>query len=104
MASLFGADTYEVTCPLKYLSLVPEPASEARTGWRQSVRAYHARNNQRLKIGQVVQLRPGITPTTVIIEQLSPLIGRSSGTRYRIARRDIAHPVTQTPSTPTLSL
>jgi len=92
----------EVSCPLKYLSLVPEPASEARTGWRQSVRSYHARKNQPLTIGQVVQLNPGITPSTVTIERLKPLIGRSCGTPYRISRRDIAHPQEQTPSIPTV--
>jgi len=95
-----GMGIYEVTCPLKYLSLAPEPASEASTGWRQRVRSYHAHQGQRLTIGQVVQLKPGTTPSSVTIESLKPLIGRSSGIRYRIHRRDIAQPVEQPSSAP----
>lgn len=84
-----------VSCPLLYLSLVPEPDREPHTGWRKAVRAYHTRMRQPLKKGQVVQLVPGCTPQSLIIESLRPLRGRHHDIVYRINRRHLAPPAQQ---------
>ena len=38
---------YEVNCPLSFLALVPQVANE---GWRERVRAHHARVNQKVVV------------------------------------------------------
>ena len=48
----------EVSCPLSFLELVPDPGGYG-TAWRQRVREYHARRNQKLIRNQIVKLTNG---------------------------------------------
>lgn len=50
----------EVSCPLAYLDMVPDPGGYA-TAWRGRVRAHHAKaaTFNGLKVGQKVRLKPG---------------------------------------------
>jgi len=52
----------EVSCPLSYLAMVPDPGGYA-TAWREKVRAHHAKASKfnGLKVGTKVKLRAGVT-------------------------------------------
>lgn len=51
----------EVSCPLKYLDMVPDPGSYA-TEWRKNVREWHARKKRYLpKLGEKVQVDNGLS-------------------------------------------
>src|SRR5436190_1058570 len=47
---------YQVSCPLKYLDMAPQPEGEFARGWRDKVRAYHARRRRRLEVGKTYAL------------------------------------------------
>lgn len=78
----------EVTCPLSYLDMVPDPGSYA-TEWRKKVREYHARVGQKIEAGQVVKLTNG---QEYRITQVRPLkgVGVKDGVLYKIPRRMLA--------------
>ena len=76
-----GDGPYYYSCPLKYLSMVPEQNAE----WRRIVREHHARRTRRFSVGQQVEL-VGCTIPWVRITSTNPLQGEYQGTRYRIAR------------------
>lgn len=78
---------YYFTCPLSFLDLAPV----ADQAWRDSVRAYHAKQQTRralicsLKVGDRVTLHPNTAKIPeVVIERLKPLAGRYQFALYRI--------------------
>ena len=84
----------EVSCPLSYLDMVPDPGSYA-TKWREHVRAYHARkavtslDMKRLAIGDTVRLREGCKPRLFIVRDRKgrTILGDCGGITYRIPPR-----------------
>jgi hypothetical protein len=89
----------EISCPLGYLDMVPEPQCTAdcpkdghghvwARNWRG--RAYHAeRAAQRqaaagLKVGDTVKLKEGCTPPEIVVVQVKPLRGEYDGRVYRV--------------------
>jgi hypothetical protein len=76
------------SCPLGYLEIVPVACEE----WREQVRAYHALRKRRLKVGTTYQLI-GKTVPHVEIVSLRPLLGRFSGTTYRVSKSYIGEAV-----------
>jgi hypothetical protein len=88
----------EVSCPLAYLEMVPEPTGEFASAWRKRVRAYHANRAaklaraRQLKIGETIRLTNGHDYQIV---QLKPYIKGediSTGYRYRIPRLMVTLP------------
>lgn len=80
---------YYYDCPLKYLDMVPEVASQE---WRDGVRAYHAKKNAKAKIavGDTVKLVNTTIPSVVIVEKRGrQLIGSYAGRIYRVPPRMI---------------
>src|SRR5205085_8215381 len=82
---------YEVNCPLSFLALVPQVANE---GWRERVRAHHARINQKVVVGQTLKLVNASIPH-VLVTSVRPLRGTYLGGTYRIPRRFLAPPEEQ---------
>lgn len=97
----------EVSCPLGYLEMVPEPkcAPDCPTeghghvwarNWRERVRAYHAERGaatakvKALTKGQIVQLKEGCSPRELVIVSTKPLIGESGGRQYRFKAKQLA--------------
>jgi len=78
----------DVSCPLSFLDMVPDPGGYA-TEWRAKVRAYHARVNRKLRVGDVVKLRSRDVPE-VTVTTLRPLRGVFHGVTYRVPRRLLA--------------
>ena len=76
-----GDGPYYYSCPLKYLSMVPEQNAE----WRRIVREHHARRTRRFSVGQQVELI-GCTIPWVRITSANPLQGEYQGMRYRLNR------------------
>jgi hypothetical protein len=74
----------EVSCPLSFLDMVPDPKTTYSTGWRDRVRAYHARVNRKLSIGDSVKLTNGWIADVVSVR---PLRGCVNGVLYRIPRK-----------------
>lgn len=81
----------QVNCPLKFLSLVPQVTNE---GWREQVRRHHARNRQKIAVGQKLTLVNASIPH-VSVTSVKPLRGTYLGATYRIPRRFIAPPEEQ---------
>jgi hypothetical protein len=81
----------EVNCPLSFLDLVPQAANE---GWRERVRAYHARVGQKVAVGQTLRLVNASIPR-VTVTSVRPLLGTYMGRTYRVARRFLAPPEEQ---------
>src|SRR2546430_4224535 len=81
----------EHDCPLSLLALVPEPKRpEGYHDWRQAVRNYHERRNQKLAVGQAVRLTNGEVFT---ITSLKPLLARDKHYRqWRIPRKMLTLP------------
>lgn len=84
---------YYYDCPLRLLdAAMPAPEDKHGLEWRQKVREYHAdqaarrRKMRSLKVGDVIDLRPGYSPPRLTVIQVTPrLLGRSdNGGRYRI--------------------
>lgn len=73
----------EVSCPLSFLDMVPDPGGYA-TAWRARVREHHRIRNQKLVVGQMVQLTNG---KVYKITSLRPLRGHDGWNLYRIPRR-----------------
>jgi hypothetical protein len=82
----------ECSCPLKFLDMVAEPNSEYAKNWRERVRAYHARRNQPLHVGQVIPFPKGTRPPEVTITSLKPLRGEYHGVVYSIPRKMLPEP------------
>ena len=82
---------YQVNCPLKFLSLVPQVTNE---GWREKVRQHHARTHQKIVVGQTLKLVNAAIPH-VKVTSVKPLRGTYLGATYRIPRRFIAPPEEQ---------
>lgn len=97
----------EVSCPLSYLAMVPEPkctkdcpkeehSHNWTLNWRARVRAYHAEREavrvkaKALKPGVIVQLKPECSPRELVIVSTKPLVGESGGRQYRIKPRQLA--------------
>lgn len=76
----------ELTCPVSFFEDVPDPGGHA-TEWRKRVMERHKRTSKAgLKVGDIVRLAPGCTPSWVVVERLKPF--RASG--YRVPRRMMA--------------
>jgi hypothetical protein len=97
----------EVSCPLGYLEMVPEPKCAPdcpkdghghvwARNWRELVRAYHAERGaatakaKALTKGQIVQLKEGCSPRELVIVSTKPLIGESGGRQYKFKARQLA--------------
>lgn len=86
----------DVSCPLGYLDMVPDPGGYA-TAWRQRVRAAaNAKADQRkltktLKVGDIVVLKAGCTPAKVKVLKAKPLVGEFDGRIFKVAPRHIDH-------------
>lgn len=87
---------YQVTCPLKFLEMVPlPPDSRWAPEWRERVRAYAARLAQPLTVGQRIQLS-GLTIKTGEIARLEGrkvFVRSEEGYVYRVPRRYISNVV-----------
>lgn len=84
---------YYYDCPLKFLDMVPEVASQE---WRDGVRAYHAKRSAKAKIavGDTVKLVNTTIPFVVIVEKRgSKLLGSYAGHIYRVPPRMIGEVV-----------
>lgn len=81
------------TCPLSYLDMAPCSTGPYEAGWRDKVREYHARLNQKLEVGQKIHLALGYKPNEMTVVSIRPLKGRDeTGTLYRIPRKALANP------------
>jgi hypothetical protein len=85
----------EVSCPLTFLHLVPDPGGYA-TAWRKRVREYHRETELRkiklesLALGQVVALVTGCRPPEISVASLKPLQGYGpNGRLYRVNPKHI---------------
>ena len=59
-----SAGPVEVSCPLKYLNMVPDPGGYA-TGWRERVRKWHAkRKKYKATLGEKVRVKAGLRLTS----------------------------------------
>lgn len=76
------------TCPLSYLEQVPAPNGEYSKGWREKVKAYHARRNRKFTIGQAINLI-GYEAKAFIIS-LKPLMVDYNGGKYNVSLKQIA--------------
>jgi len=81
-----------ISCPLKYLDMVPEPTdSQYAKAWREKVRKYH----QKLVVGQKVELLYCKIPYVTLIS-IRPLRGTYENTTYRLSRNLIKESVDKT--------
>jgi hypothetical protein len=78
----------EISCPLKYLDMVPDPGGYA-TEWRAKVRAAAAKRAlvTGLKVGDTIHLRAGCTPATLVVTRVKPLRATAGYVDYRVPRR-----------------
>lgn len=76
----------EVTCPLAFLDMVPDPGGYA-TAWRERVRAHHARRNQKLTVGQTIKLTNGIEYRITQTRRKLMGVSLKDGCLYKIPRR-----------------
>jgi hypothetical protein len=82
---------YYYTCPLSYLEMVPVACEE----WREGVRRRHALATagrdvvKSLSVGDVVVLRPGCSPRTLVLGSKSPLRGWANGAVYAIRAKHV---------------
>ena len=79
----------EVSCPIAYLKMVPDPGGYA-TEWRAKVRADFARRHRKLRVGERVALVEGCRPPSLVLTSLRPLRGTHGGQTYRLKRRHLA--------------
>jgi hypothetical protein len=70
------------SCPLKYLSMVPQACAE----WREGVRNYHRQRNRKVKIGEKIRLINAKVPWVEIVS-VSPLLGTHKNVVYRVPRK-----------------
>jgi hypothetical protein len=86
---------YEDNCPLSLFELAPladDDNSYARE-WRERVRQYHARRNQKLAVGQIVKLTNGQTARITHRYPLRGVINVNGYERlYRIPRTMLTLP------------
>ncbi len=87
MTESMGPNYY--SCPLAYLDMTPEPKSEYAKGWREKVRAYHARRSQSLTVGQTIMLDGATQAGPYTVSSVRPLRATldSTGKLYHIPRR-----------------
>lgn len=89
----------QVTCPLKFLDMVPDPGGFA-TGWREKVRRYWAsrKMTRKIALGDVYKMTGlGAGVTTLEITSLKPLRARANtGVIYRVSRPLLARRGTYT--------
>lgn len=81
-------------CPLRFLDMVPIPDTPYAEEWRGKVRAYHAKRNRKIEVGQMVRL-VGSTIPWVVITSTRPLHGSFLNRTYRIPRKmlgDVVEP------------
>jgi len=75
----------ELSCPLAYLDIVPQPPSEYAGPWRERVRAHHAKRKERERAtraaepGDTIFLKAGCTIATVTVTERrgSVLVGKA---------------------------
>lgn len=77
----------EVTCPLGFFDMVPDPGGYA-TAWRERVRMYHARVHQKIVKGQLIALTNGKLYEVLSVRPLRAV--GADGVTYRIPRRMLA--------------
>jgi len=87
----------EVSCPMKYLAMVPDPGGYA-TAWRERVRAAASQVSVKAKLkasirpGNTLVMVQGCRPAKLQVLSTSPLVGQDeNGTRYKIQPRHIDH-------------
>lgn len=80
-----GCHPYYYSCPLPYLEMVPEVASQ---NWRDEVVAYHKRRSFKLKPGMVVGLLNCVVPAVKLIEKRKFWIGKADDGRYFKIRKE----------------
>lgn len=97
----------EVSCPLGYLEMVPEPKCDAdcpKDGhghvwareWRARVREYHAARAKQAemvkgaKVGDVIELKEGCRPEKLEVSSLKPLRGWWGMTEYKVKKTQVA--------------
>jgi len=85
----------DVSCPLSYLNMVPDPGGYA-TAWRERVKFHHAKLAQfnGMKVGTKVKLRPGLTLageplTEVTIDSVRPLRAKVGFLTVRLSKKHI---------------
>lgn len=85
-------------CPLAYLEMVEDPKSTYSTGWREKVKAFHAKNAtlNGMKVGTKVKLKEGLTvrglPVSLVtITSVRPLRARidDGPLNMRLSKRHI---------------
>jgi hypothetical protein len=89
---------FEVSCPLSFLDLVPQPSGEYAGPWRERVRAYHAeragqaRVVKAAKVGDSVELVAGYRPAVVVVTAIRgrSIVGSFNGLRYKVPSRLVA--------------
>jgi hypothetical protein len=75
----------EVSCPVKFLDMVPDPGGYA-TEWRAKVRAAAAKRAVKIAVGDTLVLRTGCTPSSLVCTSVTPLRAAAHGITYRIRR------------------
>lgn len=80
---------YYYSCPLSYLDMAPE----TNAGWREQVRAWHARLSRKVAVGDIWSL-VHCKVRMVEIVSVRPLRGRGrhDGVLYRIPRKLLGEP------------
>lgn len=80
------------SCPLAYLDMAPV----ANARWREQVRAWHAKRNRKVDVGDVLVFEGLSIPEVKVIEKSGRrLIGEYAGCRYRIPPKVLALVVEQ---------
>lgn len=62
------AGPYYYNCPLSYLDMVPDPMTTHSTPWRERVRKYWAKANQKLQLGQMIRYGGNEYQVTRVLE------------------------------------
>ncbi len=77
----------EVTCPLSFLDMVPDPGGYA-TAWRERVRKHWATRNQKIVVGQTVILTNGQDYVITKVKGFNKIYGMDSRfCEWRIPRK-----------------
>lgn len=81
------------SCPLRFLDMAPVACAD----WRENVRAWHAERSaqraiaRRMRIGSILTLKEGYSPSSIRVVSVKPLFGcGSDGRLYRVAGASIA--------------
>lgn len=87
----------EITCPVSYFKLVPNPPNDWAKEWRAKVMARHAKKSVKLKYGDTIKLRAGCTPPELRVIEVKGQKVRAvalGGGVYNVPRRLIDSVIT----------